>query len=117
MTEEKPGPGGGSPGSQGAATKEEMALWCGGDEEGRAHAERCIWNWGLTDAPPHRAWSNIQVHSLRHTEQRGRAEPPSLTGLVDWFNGSVRHTSTSRSAGFQSSPLFLLIIVVIKVFN
>lgn len=31
------------------ATEKEIALWSGGDEMGRGHAEPCLCNWGLTD--------------------------------------------------------------------
>lgn len=59
------------------ATQKEIALWCGGDEEGQGHAEPCLWNWGLTDplqGPTCRAWRNIELHSLRYMKQKDEAE-------------------------------------------
>lgn len=57
--------------------KKEIALWSGGDDEGRGHAEPCLWNWGLTDplqGPTCRAWRSIELHSLRCMEQKDEAE-------------------------------------------
>lgn len=58
------------------ATEKEIALWSGGDEMGRGHAELCLCNWGLTDP--------LQGAACKQSMEEYRIPLPHIRGARRW---------------------------------
>lgn len=58
------------------ATEREIALWSGGDEMGRGHAELCLCNWGLTDP--------LQGAACEQSIEEYRIPLPHVRGAKRW---------------------------------